>query len=207
MTQMETLITLGVDKGGLVYGLNIKAADNERGWDWERNPAGYSTSCDVIRPVPEDILEYMRKNPYSVRERWKESVAEDKTNLGLEDFFNRCLEESSERVWCHEGWPRKDESFCYELLEDPVNPTLKAGGFHGDDENGGDFRKHVEKLIVGSDAIDLKREDIATWECAGCFPPDEPFVIELAPRWILDEYYAHLAEKHRGFRKNMKEGE
>lgn len=198
---MTRYVTMGIDEKGQVYGLEL--ADS--GGDGFRvNPLGLSTSCVVIRPVPRETLEYCRNDMDSVREWWKMAVADDHTELGLEDYFKQMLDADSDSFWCDEDWPAKDESFCYGLLEDHENPTLKAGGFKGEDQNGGDFRKHVEKLIADSDEIDIDGDDIATWESAGVYPPENPFVIELAPREILDEYYAHLAKTDAKFKENWK---
>ena len=199
---MYRYITLGIDEKGHVYGLELK--DGESG-GFRHNSLGYATSCAVIRPVPSETLEYCRNDMDSVREWWKMAVADDHTELGLEDYFKQMLDNDSDSFWYDEDWPAKDESFCYGLLEDHENQTLKAGGFKGEDPNGGDFRKHVEKLIADSDEIDIDGDDIATWESAGLWAPSEPFVIELAPREILDEYYSHLAKTDKDFKMNQQE--
>lgn len=198
---MSRYVTMGVDKLGYLYGIELDESGKQGEHRFRYNPLGYATSCSVIRPVSSDTMAFYQGDMESVREWWQDAVAGNHTVLGLEDFFKECVENECDGFWYDESWPAKDESGCYELLEDPENPTLKAGGFSGDDENGGDFRKHVEKLIEESDAINLTHEDMATWEAAGWWAPSEPFVIELAPRDILDEYYLHLEKTHDQFRR------
>lgn len=199
---MRRYVTMGIDEEGQVYGLELA----EGGGDGFRvNPLGLSTSCVVIRPVSSDTMAYYQGDRESVREWWQVAVSDGQTELGLEDFFKEKMgDDGRDGVWYDESWPGKDESWCHELLEDPENPTLKAGGFKGDDFNGGDFRKHVEKLILDSEDIDLDRDGLVTWEASGCWPPEKPFLIELAPREYLDAYYAHLVKTVPKFKENWK---
>lgn len=193
---MSWYITLGVDENSEVFGLEINPADNERGWDWRVNPAGYSTSCVVIRPVTKDILVYNRDDAESLRDVWKAAVSSDNTDLGLDEYFEEALSESASVLHDDEGWPCKDESFCEELLIDETNPTIEKWS---KDKDGCDtFREFVEKKIYE----EIPGHEIATWESAGWYPPTKPLVIELAPRWLLDEYYEHLAKTDNDFKMN-----
>lgn len=38
------------------------------------------------------------------------------------------------------------------------------------------------------------------WEAAGVFPPKKPFVVEFAPKELLEEYYAHLRKTCKEFK-------
>ena len=42
-------------------------------------------------------------------------------------------------------------------------------------------------------------DDIYEWESSGWFPPKKPFVVEFAPKELLEDYYAHLRKTDREF--------
>lgn len=181
---MDWYITLGADENGQVYGLEL----NEDG-SWRRNPLGYSTSCAVICPMSRENYEYATEDPESAKDVWKSCVAADNTELGLEDWFNAYVLNGE----------ALDESFVFELLDDEDNPTVHGkGGVFGDFK----FRKFVERAILESEDIpDINTEDdIYGWECSGLFSPKKPFVVEFAPKELLEEYYAHLRETYKEFK-------
>lgn len=210
---MSRYVTVGVDDEGEVYGLEI----DEKG-DWIRNSLGLSTSCVVIRPVDKNTLEELREDPESFRDTWKLAVEADRTDKGLDDFFEDL---KSEECVGDEDWPGKDDSWVYELLEDEGNPTVRAWnelrekeiGKLPDDDDGEDdddspwfdddgqpmsFRKHVESVLEGTHGSEetppqnFDTTPIAAWESSGWWSPKHPFAIELADRKLLDEYYDHL---------------
>lgn len=192
----DRYITIGIDRRGEVYGLNLKSGKED---DFEKNSLGYSTSCAVIRPVDQRTLEYYREDTESIKDLWKLAVENDKTELGLDDFFKDELSECGSVFGDDEGWPSKDESFCDDLLLDEDNPTVKTYGYTDDS-----LRAYVEKCIRESPLIDTRnvdRHSIATWESSGWFPPKEPFVVELAPHEFLEKYYRHLEETYPEFRR------
>lgn len=175
-TMHETYMTLGVDKHGQVYGIGL----NPNG-SFHLNPLGYSTSCVVIRPVTHDIYTYVTEDPESAKELWQGAVAADKTELGLKEWFDEYRSEGE--LW--------DMSFVDELLNCNDNPTIaKWNRTHKSEV----FKSHVERLILKSSKCPQQEseDDICIWEAAGLFAPERPFAIELAPREVLDRYYAHL---------------
>lgn len=184
---MSIYITLGINEDGEVFGLELNPDGS-----WRRNPLGYSTSCAVIRPVTKSNWEYYTENPESAKELWQAAVAADQTELGLDDWFKQYTDYDDVL----------DKSFVYDLLDDDDNPTVSkwlenriADGDHSCET----FQQYVEELIVESDATNINDPDeVYEWESSGWYPPSKPFVIELAPRELLDEYYDHL-------RKTMKE--
>ena len=186
---MDRYITLGADEDGQVYGLAL--GEDGR---WRRNPLGLSTSCAVIRPVTKRNYEYMTEDPQSVKEWWQAAVQDGKTELGLADWF--------------EGLDMDDlldTSCVFELLDDNDNPTV--AGWQGDRMADGDrefesFRQYAEAELVRSpDAAAIKSEDdVWEWEASGFFPPKKPFVVEFAPKELLEEYYAHLRKTCKEFR-------
>ena len=185
---MDRYITLGADEDGQVYGLAL--GEDGR---WRRNPLGLSTSCAVIRPVTKWSYEYMTEDPQSVKEWWQAAVQDDKTELGLADWF--------------EGLDKDDlldTSCVFELLDDNDNPTV--AGWQDDRMADGDyefesFRPHVEAALIKSPKVTAIRseDDVYEWEASGLFPPKKPFVVELAPKGLLEEYYAHLRETCKEF--------
>lgn len=84
---MRKYMTLGVDKDGQVYGIEI---DDKGTFAW--NSLGYTTSCVVIRPVSKETLDYLRKDEESVLEIWQMAVHDDRTRLGLKEFFKEAME-------------------------------------------------------------------------------------------------------------------
>ena len=207
---MDRYVTLGADEDGQVYGLEV-GKDN----DWIMNSLGYSTSCVVIRPVNRETYEYLTEDPQSEKETWQMAVASDQTELGLEDWFEEYR--NSGDVF--------DESFVYGLLADDDNPTVRKhnlsikkrmdedgetdesdGIVRSDgiwDENGQpmSFRRRVEMALVESDDVASVDDvdDVFSWESAGVFPPTKPFVVEFAPKELLEEYYAHLSKTYKEF--------
>lgn len=195
---MSVYMTLGADENGEVYGLEL----NEDG-SWRRNPLGYATSCVVIRPVSKETYEYVTKDPESAKDLWQSCVAADKTELGLEEWFEEYV--SNDDVL--------DTSFVYDLLDDEDNPTVAkwcdnrvADGDHEFES----FKQYVKAELVESPKVtSVKSEDdIYEWESSGWFAPDKPFVVEFAPHDLIEEYYAHL-EKCNGlcdFKRNKESG-
>lgn len=193
----EKYITIGIDKHGEVYGLEL----NEDGTGFVHNSLGYSTSCAVIRPVDRRTLEYYREDADSVKDIWKEAVAHDHTEDGLEDYFESLLPDC-ESVFDDtddQSWPFKDESDCYELLLDMDNPTVKTYWYADDG-----LRRYIERCIQENADINIPttdKHDIATWESSGWFPPKEPFVVELAPHEFIEAYYKHLEDTDQEFKR------
>ena len=178
---MERYITLGADEDGRVYGLKLDGDGR-----WRRNPLGFPTSCAVIRPMTKWSYEYMTEDPQSVKEWWKVAVQDGKTELGLEDWFEEIEKDDL-----------LDTSFVSELLEDEDNPTIArwqddrmADGDHEFES----FRPHVEAALIKSPKVTAikSEDDVWAWECSGWFAPKRPFVLEFAPKELLEEYYAHL---------------
>lgn len=185
---MRRIVTLGADENGQVYGLDL-----EEDGTWRRNPIGLSTNCIVIRPMSRDAYEYMTEDAESVKELWRMSVADDRTCLGLDDWFDTLSKDDL-----------IDDSGVYDLLDDTENPTvgtfarLAAAG----ERRPASFREFVEKVLVDSDAVMsvLDADDVFEWEAAGCFPPCRPFAVEFAPHELCEEYYAHLRKTEKEFR-------
>lgn len=185
---MHRYITIGADENGEVYGLEVDEAGK-----WKRNPLGLSTSCDVIRPMTKENYEYMTEDPQSAKEWWKEAVQVDNTELGLTDWFEEIDKDDL-----------LDTSFVFELLDDNDNPTV--AGWHDDRVADGDhefksFRQYVEAELVKSPKVASveSEDDVYEWEASGLFPPRRPFVVEFAPKELLEEYYAHLRETYKEF--------
>lgn len=208
---MKRYITLGADENGEVYGLEL----GEDG-KWERNSLGLSTSCAVVRPVSREDYEYVTEDPESAKELWQSCVAADRTELGLEEWFKEYVS----------GDGPFDESFVFELLDDDNNPTVSKHNLSikkrmdedGEtdesdeivssdgiwDENGQpmSFRRRVELALVESDDVASVDDvdDVCHWEASGWFSPKRPFVVEFAPKELLEEYYAHLRETCKEFK-------
>lgn len=214
----DTYITLGIDADGCVYGLEL-----EEDGSWRRNSLGASTSCAVIRPVGAKELSERRTDSETVLEDWKMAVADNATQLGLDEYFQQWLEECGSG----EDYPGKDASWVYELLEDPGNPALEAfqeeaQGLQANceecsatrceecdkvpgwmaDSTEPVFRDKVDWLVCNETDFGLGDDQVGTWEADGWYPPSCPFVVELAPREVLDEYYEHLAKWYPAFRKD-----
>jgi hypothetical protein len=183
---MSRYITLGADRNGEVYGLEVNDDGTLR-----RNPLGCSTSCAVIRPVTKENYEYLTEDPQSVKEQWQQAVQADQTEKGLDDWFKEIDAEEL-----------MDKSFVYELLEDDDNPTVKAWGSAQPVESEVDFRDHVSDALINSAGVEgvESEDDVYEWESSGWFPPREPFAVEFAPKAVLDEYYAHLRETYKEFK-------
>ena len=186
---MSRYITLGADKDGEVYGLEVNGDGT-----WRRNPLGYSMSCVVIRPITKANYEYMTQNPEFVEDLWQQAVAAGDTRKGLDDWFEEI--DAEELI---------DKSFVHELLEAGDNLTVNrwcddrvADGDHHNDT----FRQYVEEQLVESDEVpDIESEDdVYEWESSGWFPPKEPFAVEFAPKAVLEEYYAHLRKTCKEFK-------
>lgn len=205
---MDRYITLGADENGQVYGLEL-GKDGK----WERNSLGYSTSCAVVRPLSKEDYEYVTKDPESAKEIWQSCVADDRTELGLEEWFKEYISYDSPF----------DASFVFELIDDEDNPTVRKhnlsvkkriedgetdepdGVVSPDDiwdEDGQpmSFREHLKRTLLESPDTSIGREDdVYEWESSGWFPPVKPFVVELAPKELLEEYYAHLRKTCKEF--------
>lgn len=220
---MKTYATMGIDDEGQVYGLEIEWSDDAHGFDWVRNSLGLSTSCMVVRPVKGKDLTDFRVDEQSVRDVWIDAVRSGDTDDGLREWFEQAMEEVAESCvfGFDEAYPFKDESWCRELLIDPGNPTIeshqaeldKLYAWCGECEKeclcqechdvpgwyaecsyqgeGDTFRDKVDWLVEHETDFGEKP---ATWEAAGWWTPKKPFVVELGPRWLLDEYYKHLSE-------------
>lgn len=182
---MGRYVTLGADENGEVYGLEV----DETG-KWKRNPFGLSTSCAVIRPMTRASYEYLTEDYWSAEEIWKQAVAADKTILGLADWFEEYVSYSDPFGM----------SFVFELLDDENNPTVAPFGMSDANDGTSKFREHVTKAFLESPDVDVSDEDdVAAWEASGLFPPKKPFVVEFAPKELLEEYYAHLRKTYREF--------
>lgn len=178
---MSRYVTLGADRQGQIYGLELNPDGT-----WRRNPLGYTTNCAVIRPVTKEDYEYYTEDPQSAKEIWQSAVAADQTELGLEAWFDQ-----------YAGYDSPfDLSDVYELLDDDGNPTVKPFGDSGRNDGTSKFKVFAKEKIM--EATGLGGDDIYEWEASGSFPPDEPFVVEFAPRELLDEYYASLREATHG---------
>ena len=181
---MKRCITLGADEDGKVYGLEL----NEDG-SWRRNPLGLSTSCAVIRPMTRENYEYVTENPRSVKEWWQAAVQDDKTELDLDDWFKELDEDDL-----------LDTSYVFELLDDESNPTVAPFGRSDANDGSSRFQEHLKKALLESTNTSIGREDdVYSWEASGVFPPTKPFVVEFAPKGLLEEYYAHLRETCKEF--------
>lgn len=183
---MERFVTLGADENGEVYGLEV----GETG-KWKRNPLGLSTSCAVVRPMTRASYEYLTEDPQSAKEIWKICVADDRTELGLEEWFEEYTTYDDQF----------DASFVFELLDDENNPTIAPFGMSDANDGTSKFHEHVTKVFLESPEVPAvtSDDDVYDWECAGWFPPKKPFVVEFAPKELLEEYYAHLRETSKEF--------
>ena len=209
---MERYITLGADEYGEVYGLQL----GEDG-SWRRNSMGYSTSCAVVRPLSKETYEYVTENPESAKEIWQSCVAADKTELGLKEWFKAYVSDDDPF----------DASFVFELLDDEDNPTVREhnlsvakridegcetdesdesdeiaspDGIWDEDGQPMSFRRRVKLALLESPDVRADNEDdLYEWECSGWFPPRKPFVVEFAPKKLLEEYYAHLRRTCKEF--------
>ena len=203
---MSRYITLGADENGEVYGLKL----GEDG-KWERNSSGLSTSCAVVRPMSREYYEYFTEDPESAKDIWQACVGADRTELGLKDWFEEYV--SNEDPF--------DASFVFELLNDEDNPTVHRHNLsvkkrieetiddaidEADDDVWGEdgqpisFREHLKKVLLESPDTSITCEDdVYKWESSGWFPPKRPFVVEFAPKELLEEYYAHLRKTYKEF--------
>ena len=183
---MKRYITLGADENGEVYGLEL--GEDGR---WERNSLGLSTSCAVVRPVSRKSYEYVTEDPESAKELWQSCVADDRTELGLEEWFKEYV--SNDDPF--------DASFVFELLDDESNPTVAPFGRSDANSGSSGFRERLKKALLESPDVGVTDEDdVYEWECSGWFPPRRPFVVEFAPKELLREYYAHLRETSKEFK-------
>lgn len=186
---MDRYVTLGADEHGQVYGLELNNDET-----WRVNPLGYSTSCVVIRPMKKEIYEYITEDPDSAKELWQQCVAADRTEMGLEDWFEDYT--SSDELF--------DKSFVTDLLDDDENPTVSQWKNNRADEDVEfeSFREYVEDALINSEKVKSVKDedDVYEWEASGIFPPKKPFVVEFAPRKLLDEYYAHLRRTYKNFK-------
>ena len=182
---MSRYVTLGADENGQVYGLEM----NEDG-SWRHNSLGYSTSCAVVRPMSRENYEYVTEDPESARDLWRACVAEGRTELGLKEWFKEYVANDDPF----------DASFVYELLDDEKNPTVAPFGRSDANDGSSGFREHLKKALLDSPDTSIESEDdVYDWECAGWFPPKKPFVVEFAPKAMLEEYYAHLRKTCKEF--------
>jgi hypothetical protein len=183
---MDRYITLGADENGEVYGLEL----NEDG-SWRHNPLGYSTSCAVVRPMSKENYEYMTEDPESAKDLWQDCVANGRTELGLKEWFEEYV--SNDDPF--------DASFVFELLDDESNPTVAPFGRSDANDGSSGFREHLKKALLESPDTTIECEDdVYSWESSGWFPPRKPFVIEFAPKELLEEYYAHLRKTYKEFK-------
>lgn len=183
---MSRYITLGADKCGQVYGLEL----NEDG-SWRRNSLGCSTSCVVIRPLSKKDYEYATENPESAKEIWQSCVAADKTELGLEEWFKEYVMDDGPF----------DRSWVFDLLDNEDNPTVAPFGKSDANDGLSKFREHLKKELLGSpDTSITSEDDVYDWEASGWFPPKKPFVVEFAPKDLLEEYYGHLLNTSKEFK-------
>lgn len=182
---MSKYITLGADENGQVYGLEL-GKDGK----WERNSLGYSTSCAVVRPLSKENYEYATEDPESAKDLWQACVAEGRTELGLEEWFEEYV--SNDDPF--------DASFVFELLDDESNPTVAPYGRSDANDGSSGFREHLKKALLESPDTTISCEDdVYSWECSGWFPPKRPFAVEFAPKELLEEYYAHLRKTCKEF--------
>ena len=183
---MSKYITLGADEDGQVYGMEL----GEDG-KWKRNPLGHSTSCVVIRPVTKETYEYITEDPESAKELWQACVAAGNTEIGLEEWFKEYTSYDT---------PLDVPSvFC--LLDDESNPTVSPFGRSDANDGSSGFREHLKKMLLESPDVNISDEDdIYEWENSGWFPPKKPFVVEFAPKDLLEEYYAHLRKTYKEFK-------
>lgn len=186
---MDIYVTLGADEYGQVYGLELNSDGT-----WRENPLGYSTSCVVIRPMKREEYEYIADDPESAKELWQQCVAADKTEMGLKEWFDE-YKRSGDLF---------DVSFVSGLLDDEDNPTVSQWEENRIADGGREFasfREYVEDALINSEDVESVNceDDVHEWESSGLFPPKRPFVVEFAPRKILDEYYAHLRRTYKDF--------
>ena len=93
-----------------------------------------------------------------------------------------------------------DTSFVYDLLDNESNPTVAPFGRSDANDGSSGFREHLKKALLESpDTTVVVEDDVYNWECSGWFPPRKPFVVEFAPKELLEEYYAHLRETCKEF--------
>lgn len=183
---MRRYITLGADKYGQVYGLEL----NDDG-SWRRNSLGCSTSCVVIRPLSRENYEYRTKDPESARDLWQANVSEGMTELGLKEWFE-------EYVMSDDPF---DRSWVFDLLDNEDNPTVAPFGKSDANDGLSRFREHLKKELLDSpDTSFTSEDDVYDWEASGGFSPREPFVVEFAPKDLLEEYYGHLLNTSKEFK-------
>lgn len=185
---MDRYITLGADEHGQVYGLEL----NDDG-TWSRNPLGYATSCVVISPMKKEAYDYITEDPESAKELWQQCVAAGQTEKGLNEWFED-YKDSGDLF---------DASFVSELLDCEDNPTVSKWEENSKCEENNiedavpafeSFREYVNDALINSEEVKSINgvNDVYEWESAGIFPPKKPFVVEFAPKELLEEYYAHL---------------
>ncbi len=187
---MDRYVTLGADEHGQVYGLELGGDGT-----FIRNELGYATSCVVIRPMKKEVYEYITEDPESAKELWQQCVAADRTEKGLEEWFDDYKD--SDDLF--------DKSFVTELLDGEDNPTVsqwEENRIADGDHEFASFREYVEDALINSEEVESvnDQDDVHEWESAGIFPPKKPFVVEFAPRKLLDEYYAHLRRTYKDFK-------
>lgn len=179
-------ITLGADEYGQVYGIKL----GENG-SWLHNSLGLSTSCDVIRPMSKETYKYVTEDPESAKELWQACVAADHTELGLKEWFKEYTSYDTPL----------DVSYVFDLLDDESNPTVAPFGRSDANDGSSGFREHLKKTLLESPDVNISDEDdIYEWESSGWFPPMKPFVVEFAPKDLLEEYYAHLRKTYKEFK-------
>lgn len=160
----QNYITLGMDKGGQIYGIPV---DENGNFNHDAPP-----SCVVIRPVSQKSMDYYRNDEESMLEDWKAQVQADQTRLGLKEFFEEALNENYDPEW----WPGKDESFVDNLIAS--NGVGESGKVLFQD-----CLMDAEKRIG---------EELGTWEAAGWFRPDSRFEVVYGPHELVDAYYAAI---------------
>ena len=182
---MSRYITLGADENGQVYGLEL----GEDG-KWKRTLLGLSPWCAVVRPMSRKDYEYVTEDPESAKEIWQACVAKGRTELGLKAWFKKYV--LSDDPF--------DASFVFELLDDESNPTVAPFGRSDANDGSSGFREHLTKALLESPDTSITCEDdVYNWESSGWFPPKKPFVVEFAPKELLEEYYVHLRKTYKKF--------
>ena len=160
-------IALGMGKDGQIYAIRVDESGKPI---W--NPLGYSTSCDVIRPVSRERLQELREDTELYREEWKLAVKDDRTDESLDDFVDSLLADYPG----DENFPYKDESYVDDII--------------------GDGDSQVSRETADRDAEELTGEPVGTWESSGWFGPQEPFARVYCSPELLETYYSHL-ETHQ----------
>ena len=147
---------LGMDDRGEIYAATL-----------DENGQLTDTSCEVIRPVSKETLDYLRNDEESVLETWQMAVQGDNTRLGLSDYFEQLKDETDDADG--EGFPGKDNSGVAALIGDGVG--------------------QIARERADADAEAQTGETVGTWESSGWFPPRKRFAVEYASKKLIKEFY------------------